>query len=153
MPTVTTPDRARRRREERPRRPRKRRERTDESLPEWNDLAGEAAPQEREEASFWERFSTPRFALVVGMLVAAGVLYIGHVHATRALLSDVERARAENRRLHLKKSRLQSAYDRATAPSVIYRRADELGLEKGLGREGETIYVSPPDPSATSAAP
>ena len=153
MPTVTTPDRARRRREERPRRPRKRRGRTDESLPEWDALAGEAAPQEREEASFWERFSTPRFALVVGMLVAAGVLYIGHVHATRALLSDVERARAENRRLHLKKSRLQSAYDRATAPSVIYRRADELGLEKGLGREGETIYVSPPDSSATSAAP
>ena len=128
-----------------------------EPLPKWNDLSGESPPQPqqhgREEENSWRHLATWRFALAVGALVAVGVLYVGHVHATQALLSEVERARTENRRLHLKASRLQSTYDEATAPSVIHRRAEKMGLEDGLGREGGTIYLGTADSSETSAAP
>jgi anti-sigma-K factor RskA len=127
-----------------------------EPLPKWNDLSGEAASQQqqgREEENAWRDLATWRFALAVGALVAVGVLYVGHVHATQALLSEVERARTENRRLHLKASRLQSTYDEATAPSVIHRRAEKMGLEDGLGREGGAIYLGTADSSETSAAP
>jgi cell division protein FtsL len=153
MPTATKPERSRSRRKKRKRHPRKRRERAGEPLPKWDDLPGPASQEREQETSFWERLSTLRFALAVAALVAAGVLYVGHVHATKALLTQLQEARTENRRLHLKVSRLQSSYDEATAPSVIRRRAEELGLEKGSGQSGGTIYLGTADPSETSAVP
>lgn len=140
MPTATKTKRTRNRRERRPRRQQaKRRSREDATLPNWGDLSG-PADGERQGGDFLAGLSTLRFALAVLAIAGACALYVGHVHATQALLSKVERARAENQRLHLKKNRLQSAFDEATAPAVIYRRAEELGLKGGLSR-GPTIYV------------
>lgn len=143
MPTVTTEAKKRRRRSQ-ARRTRRRERRTREeregSLPGWSDLAGTGSRSQ--EGGFLARLSTVRFALVVLAIAGACALYVGHVHATQRLLSQVEAARQENRRLHLKQRRLQSAFDEATAPSVIYRRAKALGLEEGLP-DGPTIHVEP----------
>lgn len=121
--------------------------RSNAPLPSWGDLSG---AEERERQGLLAGLSTPRF--VLGVLAAAGAcaLYIGHVHATQALLTDIEEARAERQRLQLKKNRLQSAFDEATAPAVVYRRAEELGLEEGLAR-GPVIDVK--DAPGAGAAP
>lgn len=140
MFTTANPKRPRSRGRSRKRRQkRSRRQRKSRALPSWSDLSGtEKRPLLG--AGFLAGLSTMRFALVVLAVAGACALYVGHVHATQALLSSLEQARAENQRLHLKKSRLQSAFNEATAPSVIYRRAEELGLEEGLSR-GPTIHV------------
>jgi hypothetical protein len=111
--------------------------RSNAPLPGWGDLSG---PAERERPGLLAKVSTPRFVLGVLAAACACALYIGHVHATQALLTEVEAARTERQRLQLKKNRLQSTFDEATAPAVIYRRAEELGLEEGLGR-GPAIHV------------
>jgi hypothetical protein len=118
----------------------KRTSRSTAALPGWGDLSREQKSEGRWGTRFAADLSTPRFVLLVLAVAGACALYVGHVHATQALLSKVERARTENQRLHLKNNRLQSAFDEATAPAVIYRRADELGLKEGLSR-GPAIYV------------
>ena len=141
MPTATKKKRTRARRKGRRERPQaKRRVQGRPGLPGWGDLAGPDQNEKKRAASFLARLTTARYALLVLAVAGACALYVGHVHATQALLSEVERARIENRRLHLKKNRLQSAFNEATAPAVIYRRAGKLGLEGGLAR-GPAIYV------------
>ncbi len=76
--------------------------------------------------------STGRFALLVLLIAGAFTLYVGHVHATKDLLDEVQEARTTNQRLHLKHNRLQGVYDRKTSPHVIYERARELGLEASV---------------------
>jgi hypothetical protein len=73
-----------------------------------------------------------RFALVILALAALFTLYVGHVHATQDLVARVQEARQANRSLHLKHNRLKGAFDRATGPAVIQRRAQQLGLEENL---------------------
>lgn len=73
-----------------------------------------------------------RFAVVVLLLAGAFTLYVGHVHATKDLLEEVQTARSENQRLHLKRNRLQGEFARKTSPSVIYERARALGLEESV---------------------
>lgn len=84
--------------------------------------------------------STARVAL--GILAVAGLftLYVGHIYATQDVLTDVQRLEKENMELELKKNQLSSAWDRATAPAVIHKRAPELGLIEGVP-QGETIIV------------
>ena len=104
------------------------------ALPGWTDLDGPKNQHRRrqEDDSFLQRMSTGRFALLV-LLVAGGfTLYVGHVHATKDLLDEVQEARTTNQRLHLKHNRLQGVYDRKTSPHVIYERARELGLEASV---------------------
>lgn len=105
------------------------------ALPDWADL--EKPQNKRRSApsgdeSFLERISTVRFALVVLLLAGAFTLYVGHVHATRSLLSEVQELRTENKRLHLKRNRLKGKYARKTSPAVIYERARELGLRASV---------------------
>lgn len=76
--------------------------------------------------------STGRFALLVLLVAGVFTLYVGHVHATKDLLNQVQEARTENQRLHLQHNRLQGIYDRKTSPHVIYERARELGLEASV---------------------
>jgi cell division protein FtsL len=105
------------------------------ALPEWTDLEPPTNRRRRERSpdeSFLERVSTVRFALVVLVLAGAFTLYVGHVHATRNLLNEVQDLRAENKRLHLKRNRLQGAYARKISPSVIHERARELGLRASV---------------------
>ena len=68
------------------------------------------------------------------ILAIAGLftLYVGHVHATTDVYNQLQQARAENQRLHLKHNRLKGAYDRRTGPSVIYERARALGLQESV---------------------
>lgn len=82
--------------------------------------------------SFLQQVSTVRFALVVLVLAGAFTLYVGHVHATKDLLNQVQEARAENQRLHLKRNRLEGEFARKISPSVIYERARELGLRESV---------------------
>ena len=105
------------------------------ALPEWTDLEPPTNKRRREpssDESFLERISTVRFALIVLVLAGAFTLYVGHVHATRSLLSEVQELRAENKRLHLKRNRLKGKFARKTSPSVIYERARELGLRASV---------------------
>lgn len=81
-----------------------------------------------------------RIALIIVGLAAAFTLYVGHVHATQQLLSDLQDARSANQTLHLKHNRLKGAFDRKTGPSVIYERARALGLRESVSY-GPTIPV------------
>ncbi len=81
-----------------------------------------------------------RFAIIVLLLAGAFTLYVGHVHATKDLLVEVQEARAENQRLHLKRNRLQGEFARKTSPSVIYEEARELGLRESV-TYGKTISI------------
>ena len=93
--------------------------------------------------SFLETISTLRFGMLVLAIAAVFTLYIGHVHATRALLVEVQSLRQENLELHLRYNRLKGEFDRATGPATIYRRAKELGLEEGISY-GPTIRLAAP---------
>lgn len=107
-------------------------------MPGWTDLE---PPRNRRRTtrddSFLEHVSTVRFALVVLAIAGAFTLYVGHVHTTSDLLNELQDARAENRRLHLKHNRLKGEFDRRTGPSVVYERAREMGLRA-------TVSYGPP---------
>lgn len=110
-------------------------------LPGWNDLSGANEKKRKVRTpAYLERVSTIRFALLVMLLAAAFTAYVGHVHATQALFAELQQARKENLRLHLKHDRLQGNYDRATGPSVVYDRARALGLEEDI-TYGPTIVL------------
>lgn len=114
-----------------------------EDLPGWKDLADQnnrRALGGSRSRSFLERVSTLRFALVILGLAALGTLYVGHVYATQELLAELQHARNENVRLHLKHNRLKGSFDRVTGPAVIHRRARELGLRESVVY-GPTIQV------------
>jgi hypothetical protein len=107
------------------------------ALPNWSDLdpkRNQSLKDDEGDGSFLQRVSTVRFALGVLAVAALFTLYVGHVHATQQLLSEVQQARSANQTLHLKHNRLKGAYDRKTGPSVIYERARELGLRERLPR-------------------
>lgn len=110
------------------------------ALPDWSDLESGNRYRTDEGPSFLQRVSTIRFAFLVLVLAGGFTLYVGHVHATGELLTRVQEARVENQRLHLKRNRLQGAYDRKTRPDVIYERARELGLEASTSY-GPTVHV------------
>lgn len=104
------------------------------ALPGWTDLE---TPTNRRRSdpsadTFLEGISTVRFAVVVLLLAGAFTLYVGHVHATKNLLGEVQTLRSENQRLHLKRNRLQGEFARKTSPSVIYERARGLGLQESV---------------------
>lgn len=104
------------------------------ALPDWTDLE---TPRNRptsdsSDDTFLERVSTVRFTVVVLLLAGAFTLYVGHVHATEDLLGQVQEARAENQRLHLKHNRLKGEFARKTSPPVIYEHARDLGLKKSV---------------------
>lgn len=112
------------------------------ALPGWGDLSSaEGSSLAARTGSLLERTSTGRFALFVMVLAAAVTLYVGHVHATQDLLVRLQDAQQENQRLHIKYDRLSGEFDRATGPSVVYKRAKELGLEESVV-SGPTIYLS-----------
>ena len=103
------------------------------ALPSWKDLSkNKRSTRDQQADGFLERISTVRFALVILALAGAFTLYVGHVHATQDLLARLQEARRTNQSLHLKHNRLEGAYDRATGPSIIHRRAQALGLEENL---------------------
>jgi hypothetical protein len=104
------------------------------ALPSWADLEPSTNRQRSATAgaSFLENVSTGRLALLILAIAGLFTLYVGHVHATTDVYNQLQDARAENQRLHLKHNRLKGAYDRRTGPSVIYDRARELGLQESV---------------------
>ncbi|MEX1055181.1 MAG: hypothetical protein WED81_04070 [Rhodothermales bacterium] len=100
------------------------------TLPGWNELATANQRLIRGDRgnSFLEKISTKRFALLIVVTAILCTLYVGHVHATQDLLAEVQRARRENLRLHLKYNRLKGEFDRMIGPSAIYGRASGIGL-------------------------
>lgn len=115
------------------------------ALPGWKDLArGKNERTARRAADgFMARVSTLRFALLILAIAGGFTLYVGHVHATQNVLAELQQARQANLQLHLKYNRLKGEFDRATSPTVVYRRARQLGLEEGLAY-GPTIRVDEP---------
>lgn len=94
----------------------------------WQELTviDEISPKPRVLA----RISTLRFGLVVFAIAAAFTIYIGHVYQSQDLLDEINLQRQENVRLHLQHNRALAEYNAATGPSVIYRRAQTLGLQE-----------------------
>lgn len=88
------------------------------------------------------RVSTLQYAMYMVLAVFAITLYVGHVHATDALMADTQAARQENLRLHLTSNQLKGDFDHLTGPSVILEQARMLGLVEGY-RYGQTIVVVP----------
>lgn len=103
-----------------------------EALPGWGELAktNQRALGNGRSATFLERISTTRFALLIIAIAILFTMYVGHVHATQDLLADVQQLRRENLQLHLKYNRLKGEFDQMVGPSVIYDRARKLGLEE-----------------------
>ena len=104
------------------------------ALPGWTDLEtpSNSRTSDPNDETFLQKVSTVRFAAIVLLVASAFTLYVGHVHATKNLLGQVQEARVENQRLHLKRNRLQGEFARKTSPSVIYERAREMGLEESV---------------------
>lgn len=105
------------------------------AMPSWTDLEPDhnrRRQDQTDDVSFLQRVSTVRFALLILAIATLFTLYVGHVHATQALLSDVQQARKVNQDLHLKHNRLKGEFDRKTGPSVIYERARALGLRESV---------------------
>ena len=114
------------------------------ALPGWHDLASGETERHRmrtRHVSFLETISTTRFGLLILAVALVFTAYVGHVHATQDLLLDLQRAKKENLRLHLRHNRLKGVFDQATGPAVIYGRAKELGLEEGI-TYGPTIELN-----------
>ncbi len=109
-------------------------------MPGWSDLAtrNERVQRRPRTDALIDKVPTVRFALLLLFVAAAATLYVGHVQATQDVLAEVQRARRDNLRLHLKLDRLKGDFDRATGPAVIYQRARALGLEEGIAY-GPTI--------------
>lgn len=103
------------------------------ALPDWTDLEpSNNRRRDTSDESFLQNVSTVRFALLVLLIAGGFTLYVGHVHATKDLLNQVQEARSKNQQLHLKHNRLKGEFDRRTGPSVIYERAREMGLEASV---------------------
>lgn len=113
-----------------------------EALPGWNELAkaNQRALGSGRGATFLEKISTTRFALLIVALAILFTMYVGHVHATQDLLADVQQLRRENLQNHLKYNRLKGEFDQMVGPSVIYDRARKIGLEENAVY-GPTIEV------------
>lgn len=103
------------------------------ALPSWTDLEPSRNRLRPDSGgAFLENVSTVRFAVLILAIAGVFTLYVGHVHATTDLYNQLQQARTENQRLHLKHNRLKGAFDRRTGPSVIYERARELGLRASV---------------------
>ena len=116
------------------------------ALPDWTDLEpSQNRRRNTSEGAFLENVSTLRFSLLILAVAGVFTLYVGHVHTTTDLYDQLQQARTENQRLHLKHNRLQGEFDRRVGPSVIYERARELGL-RGSVTYGPPITVEPSTP-------
>ena len=109
-------------------------------LPGWKELASNKGRAKGRPAAgaFMEKVSTGQFALLLLLVAISITLYVGHVQATQEVLSEMQQARKENLRLHLKLNRLKGDFDRTTGPAVVYQRAKGIGLEEGIAY-GPTI--------------
>ncbi len=77
------------------------------------------------------RVSTLQFGIIIFLLAGILTVYIGHIHTSQDLLAEINSQRKENVRLHLQHKQLVADYNAIVGPSVIYRRAENLGLERG----------------------
>ena len=113
-----------------------------EKLPTWRELPAvvNGSRAKVKGPALVDTVTTRQFVAVILVIAAAFTLYVGHVQATQDLLSEVQHARRENLRLHLKYNRLKGEFDYATSPAVVYERAKALGLEEGYSY-GATIRV------------
>ncbi len=112
----------------------------------WNDLAGKKGTSARQkkamQPSLVDAVPTFRFAVLLVAACAVLTLWVGHLYGTQALVDDVQALRKEKLRLTLQHNRLRGELDRMTAPAVILRRADALGLAPS-GHYAPTVEVQP----------
>ena len=121
-------------------------------LPGWKDLGAtgkKRSARTSPKGAYLEKISNTRFMALILLVAAFFTLYVGHVHATQALRTELERAQRDNLRLHLKHNRLKGEFDQATGPAVIYREARALGLEEGI-TYGPAIRVAPVSETAAT---
>ena len=114
-------------------------------LPGWKDLGATGTKQAARtsaKGAYLEKISNTRFMALILVVAALFTLYVGHVHATQALRTELEWAQRDNLRLHLKHNRLKGEFDQATGPAVIYREAPRAGS----GRRPHVWSDGPGDP-------
>jgi hypothetical protein len=117
---------------------------TTATLPDWGALAGVSRQSVASKRSgLLESVTTARFVRWLFVVAVGATLYVGHVHATQATYERLHALRKENLRLHLERDRLQGQLDHATGPTVIYPKAQEMGLREGF-EYGPTLRVSKP---------
>lgn len=113
-------------------------------MPGWKDLGATGSTRSARtspKGAYLEKISNTRFMALILLVAALFTLYVGHVHATQTLRTELEREQRDNLRLHLKHNRLKGEFDQATGPAVIYKEARELGLEEGI-IYGPTVRVT-----------
>lgn len=113
------------------------------SLPDWSEIDRpenrRVAPGRRQTTgpAAWPTARTLLWLVVFGLGLT---LYIGHVHATKQLLVQVQDLRQENLQLHLKYNRLRGELQESAGPATVYERARRLGLTEGSSF-GPTIHI------------
>lgn len=106
-------------------------------LPNWQDLGVKkgntkfANRVRKNGNALFDRISTVQFALFVLAVVFVLGLYVSNVFATQKTLANLERLKRDNIQLQLQYNQMKGQLGREISPSVIYRRAKELGLEEG----------------------
>jgi hypothetical protein len=116
-----------------------------EGLPGWQDLgvaknkSNFVAPVRRKVDSYFEQITTGQFALFILAVAFALGLYVSHVFATQEALANLERLKRENLQLQLQYNQMKGELGREISPTIIYRRAKELGLEEDVAN-GPAIY-------------
>jgi hypothetical protein len=112
-------------------------------LPGWEDLARPNRQSLAVDAGGpLDSTTLIRYTGYVLLAALAVTLYVGHVNATEHLYANVHTLQKENLRLHMQRDQLKGHFDRLTGPTVIYRQAQELGLEEGYAY-GPTILLEP----------
>ena len=113
------------------------------SLPDWSEIdrpENRRVAQRRRQTTgpaAWPTARTLLWLVVFGVLLT---LYIGHVHATKQLLVQVQDLRQENLQMHLKYNRLRGELQESAGPATVYERARRLGLTEGSSF-GPTIHI------------
>lgn len=112
------------------------------TLPGWDSLSGTSRPKSRSVLVTGSAISTAQFAIWLFGAALLVTAYVGHVHATQTTFEEVHALRKERLQLVLTRDRLKGELDLATGPTVIYRKAQELGLREGFSY-GPTIKLPP----------
>lgn len=104
-----------------------------EHLSTWADLTGNSgeARARRVRKKKARAVSTRRYGLAIILAAFFVTAYIGHQYESQKLVEEVQDLRNERARLVLQKNRLKGEFDAMTAPAVILRRSEALGLQSG----------------------
>lgn len=98
------------------------------SLPSWKELEKANGRVVTQKSHPFDSISTARIALMILVGAVTVTAYVGHVHATQAVLDELDQLRIERAALRLEYNSVKGDYDRLTGPAEIRRLAREQGM-------------------------